>query len=405
VEKIKKFFANNWKAKLGSFLFAIILWFLITATQSSITTFPGTIPISFNNISSDLVAIPDQDSVQIKISAENVNLGSIKESNFRASIDLSGLNEGTYKKDVIVNSSDSNIKITTINPNVITVRIEKKVSKKVPARVRFDGSASDGFGVADTSIDPAEVEISGAESIIQTITEVVAPIKLTGENADFAKKAELFAYTASGQEIKNVIINPDSATAKVKIAKTGETKTIGIKVNVSGNLAPGYWVSSISTDPQVITISGPQAQIASIKYIETEQVDISNLKGNETFSVGLIIPPGFVTQGNVTSVKVKMDVSQSDNAKEVTLVPNFLNLEKNLQVSSFNPSKILAIFTGPKDTIGQINSDNITLDIDLSSTIAGNFDLPLQSSFLKFPANITFLNFEPDKIAVTIEPK
>lgn len=405
MDRLRKLFTRDWHAKLGALVCAIILWFFITATQSSIISFPGNIPVDFKNLKDGLVAISSDDNVQIKIRSENVNLSGITQDNFEASVDLSSLGEGTYNKNIIVTSKNPNIQISSTIPSSTTIRIEKKINKTVPARIRLDGSSAEGYGVSNTEISPSEVNVSGPESIISNVTEAVAPIKLNGENSNFSKNAQLFVYSASGQELKDVSINPKDVSVQVTILRVGDVKTVGIKINLTGNLAPGYFISATSSDPEVVTVGGTGAKISLLKYVETEPIDITGFSANKTVSAKLNLPSGITTEGQVMSVQITLTVTRSDTAKEISLEPNFTNLPSNLIVAAFNPNKILVVFTGSPDTLNQINNDNVKLNIDLSFMQKGTNEVTLKSDFLKYPSNLIPLNFTPDKLSVTVGQK
>lgn len=403
--RLKKFFTRDWHAKLGALICAIILWFSITATQSSIVSFPGNIPIDFKNIKDGLVAISGDENVQIKIRSENINLSGISQDNFKASIDLSSLDEGTYNKNITVSSKNPNIQISSITPSSTTVRIGKKVSKAVPVRIRLGGSAAEGFGVSNSEIAPPEVSVSGPESVISNVTEAVAPIKLNGENANFSKNTQLFVYSASGQELKDISIEPKDVEVSINITRVGDVKTLGIKINLAGNLKPGYFISATSSDPEVVTVGGNSARISLLKYVETEPVDITGLSENKTVSAKLNLPTGVTTEGQVMSVQISLVVSKSDSTREISLKPSFINLPSNLTVSSFNPTRVLVVFTGSPDTLNQINNDNVKLNIDLSGTSSGTNEIELKSDSLKYPSSLTPLNFTPDKLFVIVGQK
>ena len=348
------------------------------------------------------MAISGDDYVQIKIRSENVNLSGINQDNFEASIDLSSLGEGTYNKNIVVVSKNPNIQISSITPNSTTVRIEKKLSKNVPVRIRLDGSAAEGYGVSNSEIAPPEVSVSGPESIIANVTEAVAPIKLNGENSNFSKNAQLFVYSASGQELQDILIEPKEVNVSINVNRVGDVKTLGIKINLTGDLKPGYFISATSSDPEVVTVGGNSAKISQLKYVETEPIDISGLSENKTVSAKLNLPSGVTTEGQVMSVQISLTVSKSDAVKEISLEPNFINLPNNYVITSFNPPRVLIVFTGSPDILNQINSDNIKLNIDLSGVSRGINEITLKPESLRYPSNLTALNFTPQALSVTI---
>jgi YbbR domain-containing protein len=70
-------------------------------------------------------------------------------------------------------------------------------------------------------------------------------------------------------------ISPSSV--KVDLDHVTE-KTVHVKPVVQGGPARGYRVSKITVDPTYITMQGARSQLAGLKEVLTEEIDISDLK-------------------------------------------------------------------------------------------------------------------------------
>jgi len=307
--KIKKLFLYNWKAKILIFLCTFMLWIYVSASQSLIVNFPGSVPIAYQNSAEGTMSVSDTDSVQIKIAVDPINLKQIDESNFQASVDLKNLVEGTYEREILVTSKREDVRIISVNPSRATVRIEKKISKTVPIRVKLDGQAASEYTASETSAEVESAIVSGPEKTVNTIAEVVAPLKLSGESSSFSKTTKLFVYSATGSELKNVEIDPGEVLVRVTISTLGEAKTVGVKINTIGKVANGYWISNIISDPPLFTVSGSRSVLARTKFLETEPIDVSNLSEKKSFSAKLIIPAGLNILDSNQQVKIEVEVS------------------------------------------------------------------------------------------------
>lgn len=308
--KIYKFLVSNWKAKFLILIFTFFLWIYVSASQSLIINFPGEIPVTYQNVSDEAISVSNVDNVEIKIAVDPINLKQITEDNFAASIDLQDLAEGTYERQIQVSSRRDDVRVISVNPPKATVRIEKKISKTVPIRIKLDGQAADEYIASDTQVDRESAEISGPEQTINSIAEVVAPLKLNGENKDFHRVAKLFTYSTNGNEIKNIRITPQEVSVGITISLSGEAKTVGIKVSTAGNVADGYFVSGITTNPAVIAISGSRSILGKTKFLETENIDISALSQNKTFSAKLIVPSGLVIEEKNSQINIEVEISK-----------------------------------------------------------------------------------------------
>ncbi len=76
-----------------------------------------------------------------------------------------------------------------------------------------------------------------------------------------------------------------------------------ISPSIKGNPPRGYSVESVRVNPPFADVRAPESILSGIMYIHTEDVDISSVKGVDTFRVALI-KPGDVAEVSPDSVTV-----------------------------------------------------------------------------------------------------
>ncbi|PIT97656.1 hypothetical protein COT77_00290 [Candidatus Berkelbacteria bacterium CG10_big_fil_rev_8_21_14_0_10_41_12] len=403
--KLSKKIFSNWPSKLISVIIALVIWIYTTTNASSVVNFPGKIIIEPRNIQGGLVALLDNDSVSIKIRSDSIALKDISTDNFKAFVDLSGLSSGTYEKDVTVTSANSNIQIIDRDPRVVTVKIEPIVTKTVPVRVKFEAKAADGFSAIEKTISPPEVEVQGPESEIKLANEAVATIKLSGENNNFTKVASLSAFSADGEQLKDIKFYPSEVSVDVVVDKTAGTKTVSIKPVFQGNLADGYAISSVTIDPETALISGSANTIAQTKYIETKLIDISGLNQTKTITISLNIPSGIVLEDKTNLVKVTLTISQVEAVENFSIKVNPVNLSADQRIISIAPPSIQATIAGSRDLLDSINSDLLSVDIDLTNRKNSTFSIPYSKTINGLPGSLSVISFSPETISVQLGNK
>ena len=401
-----KFITNNLAAKIICLFLALSLWFYVAIGESKVDFLPGKIPLEFKNVPQDLVAISDIDSVQVKISADRSLWNKITSENTTAYIDLGGYSQGTYEVDVQVKTNISGIEIIEIVPSTILVRIEPVASKKVPVKIQTEGDAGENMVPGDATIEPEEVEVKGAKSVIDKITEAVALVKLNGETEQFEKVVSLIALDAQNEKIKGLNFNPSDVKVTLPIVAAGTTKTVGIKVNINGSPKEGYWISQITTTPSEIVISGNAGVLKGLNYLETNSIDVENIDKNTTRTVDLNIPSGISIVDNIKQIKVEIKLSSVETQKEVNTGFNYLNLASNLKVDSIDPSNLTIIIGGPADIINNLNSSNIKINLDLSGyKNAGNYSIDISKNMISVPEGVNIVGYVPSSVRVNIQNK
>jgi len=177
---IRRFFMNNIFLKLGSFILAIILWFIVQIqgkieqkVDLKITT------ASFHNL-------PDDGVVQVfKKSSDALDVISVRMKGIPSamskiaqqasiSIDLPN-NFSDWGREIVFEITNKNIhnipfgvEILNINPTTIAIMLDYFVKKEVPVMNEYVGVPPDGFKVESFSVRPERVIISGPRSVIET---------------------------------------------------------------------------------------------------------------------------------------------------------------------------------------------------------------------------------------------
>ena len=406
IKKIKKLFTTNATPKAAALIVALILWVFVAASQSSAGKFPGQLPVKAVNVTNGLVAIYDQKEVEIEIMAKPSVWNKLSSNSFSAYVDMEGAQVGTYEMNVQVVSNVSDVKIIKKNPDKIFVRIEEVISKKVIVNQRIEGNAGEGLVAGNVEFTPAEVDITGPRSVIENISEAVAIIKLNGESTDFEKEVSLKAIADDNKELQDVTFNPNKVRAKIAIVKGTNNKSVGIKVNLTGNPEDGYFVSKITTSPTVINITGQSNSLQSTNYLETQNVDITGANGDIEKDILVKVPDGIALQrGEPNRVKVIISFLENNISRVVSPKIEAKNLDSNLRLSSFSPTDIKATLSGKPSAIAILDPASVVLEIDLAGKSAGTFDYSITSSMISPMNGITVLSIVPSSIKISLSNK
>lgn len=401
-----KIFTNNWQAKLICLLIAIAFWTYVASSQAKVDNFPGGIPLKLNNTPEGMIAITDVESVELKIVAERSIWTKLSSDNIIASVNLTNLTQGTHELPINIETKISGVEIVDYNPKTALIRLEPQVVKSVPVNVKIEGSVAEGLmpGIAET--DPEEVEISGAKSIIDQILEATAVIRLDGETEDVTKNVKIVALSAESEKIKGITFKPEEVRVIVPIIKAGSTKTIGIKIKTSGQIATGYWISNITTEPSDVSITGSSSILRSINYLETKELNIDGINSTITRTVDLNIPSGITVTNQINSVKISIEVSSTSTSKQVIAQINPSNLAGNLKINSLDPNSISVNLAGSSANLDGANPDSVKLNLNLAQfNKEGLYKIDLSNSMFSVPEGITVTSFVPSSITVNLVNK
>ena len=368
--------------------------------------FPGTIPINPANLPANLAAVYDSKDVSIKILADPSIWQKLSPEAFRANIDLTGLTAGTHQVSVNVVSSISGVQIVDKNPSTILVTLEPVVTKDVSVVERIDGQAADGMVPGDISFNPSKVQVTGAKSIVDGISEAVAVVSLKGESADFSQSVRPVIYDDENQQLVGVKIKPAETKAEVSIVRGSNTKTVGIKVQVIGTPRDNYYIANIASTPGAVDISGVRTTVLNTKFIETSPIDVTGATSDITKDVTLSVPDGLtILNSNSTKVHVAISIQTSvvSRAFDVT---NFKSVSGNSTITSINPAAVTVICSGSVSTLNSISASDFTILFDLADKMPdshGEIGLTLTPVNIQTPSGISVSSVVNPNVKVKVQ--
>ena len=401
---IKKLIFKNLWVKLFCLFSATALWLYVSSTQSNIGKFPGSINIKAINTPANLVAIFDQKTVDIKIAADPLIWRKLSSDSFSAYIDLATYEEGTFDIQLTVASSVPDVQIIQKNPEKILVSLEPIITKDVPVSARLEGEAAKGLVAGSVEIKPAHVQVRGPKSLIGSISEATALVKLNGEVENFSKNIEVIALNDNGELVKDVDFTPSEVSASIPIVKASNNKTVGVKVSLTGTVKSGYTVSKINVEPSVVNITGSSNVLSDINYVETAEIDVSNLDANLEKQVNLVIPSGLAMQSGVSSkVRVTIVLDQLKVQREISVTNFDYQNAGKFNVSSITPEEIKLIASVP---IGLANLDGISLKLDFAGKKVdqnNSISFILNEEMFILPEGVSIIKIIPETVRTTVE--
>lgn len=201
--------STNIGLKVTSLIIAIALWFFVILSGRSEISM--SIPIVFENIPQSLEIVEAPETVNVSIEGQQRLLKSLKQITVTASIDLAAAKGGKF----YINISKSDIKlpktfvVTDVDPETISIRLEKKMKKTVSIKASIIGLPEKGYAITDISVNPDRVELEGPKSAVSEVYTVkTEPIDINGITADLRYKATLnLSNTLIRKNIQKVEVN------------------------------------------------------------------------------------------------------------------------------------------------------------------------------------------------------
>lgn len=283
-----KFKRNDVPYILISLLFSLLLFFNANSQSfSRLISSETNYEESVQNVPINVVYDSDQyfvhgfsSNVSVKLSGANrIQLNKEIDPDtrdFSVVADLSNLGAGTHEVRLKTKSLSSSL-TATIEPERISITIEKKVKKKFDVSPILSSTTSNnGLKVGQLSTQPETVEITTGENTMKEIDRVVASVdsaKLTADQESI--QAPVQALNSSGEALA-IQSDPQNVTVNFEIQTP--SKEVSLYPIQEGDLPSDVESVKIDLNRSKVTITGAQSVIDQIDSIGIP-VDVSQIQG------------------------------------------------------------------------------------------------------------------------------
>ena len=406
-----KLYNNPWFVKITSFFIAVMLFAVVN--YDNVNNQPGVLP-TITNASKTLEEVPlhvhyDEDQYAITEIPENVTVHLRGPQNFlnilqirptyEVYIDLRDLGPGSHNVTVEHRNFPNELNVNIV-PQTVRVTIEEKRTISLPVEIDLinKNAINEGYSVGEPVVNPINVEITAAESILNHVAFAKGFVDLEGVKRTVETSVPVKVYDQQGNEL-HLDVNP--TVVDVKIPITSPNKDVPLKVNRLGELPEGLSIRSITTDPKEVTIYAPKDILNEISYIDGLNIDLSTITENTIFEVEIPVPEG-VEEVSPSTVDVVVEVDLEEQLEVDNLVIEVIGLTEQMEVSFVEPEEGFVTLTakGSPNSIDQLQKEDIVVYIDVSQLSVGEHEVPLQISG---PQNVTFGNEETNVTIIVSE--
>lgn len=293
----------NWRKsaiRVLSVLMAILLWVYVNNEQNPVKEQIISVPLQDTG-RQESYAVGDMPSaVSVRYQVSRGNLTGLSESDFKATIDLSGVAEGEQSLPVEV-VPPKGVQVTQVSPARVKIYVDRIVERQIPVVAAMKGGAAAGYSAMEPLVQPAAVTARGPRRILESINQFVITMDINAATGLTEKELPV----SSGS--KQVQVTPKLVKVTVPITPL-PSKIVNVRTALSGSPAEGYEAGEVAAQPDGVRVSAPSGILNGIDGLTTEPVDISGAKQDVNTVARLVVPSGvsLVTPDSVAvSVQIK----------------------------------------------------------------------------------------------------
>lgn len=294
---MKKKLTDNLGLKIGSVLFAALLWLLVTNINNpAITRRFTNIPVTI--INADVITgqgkmyevLEESDIIDwVSVMGPSTIMNSIGQNDIIAIADMNTLSEdNTIQIQLSTAQYNESLDSIRASSDVLKIRLEDRKSISIPLKAEILGTLQEGYIIGDVTTDQNLVRVSGPESIVSTIERAEVSVSITGFTADIGTNAEIKLYNADDKEVpKDSRLTLNISTVGVNVEILG-TKAVPLRFAASGTPANGYRATGvIDSTPDSVVLAGKGNVLRNLSVIDIPdtEIDLTGATGDITATV------------------------------------------------------------------------------------------------------------------------
>ena len=306
-----KFMDRPWFLRFTALFLAIVLFFTVQTSEGNINSkVPGDqvdiirdvpVDVYYDNENLIVTGVPDTVNVSIEGPINIVQTTKLLKD-FSLIVDLRTLTMGKHTVQIKHENISEKLEVR-IDPASVDVVIEEQVTEKFQVEAEFnERQLAEDFSVVNMEVIPSTIEVTGAKSVIESISFVKATVSgEEGINKSFEQQARVRILDKDLNKL-DVSVAPENVAVKVEVVENN--KEVPIVLKKVGTPPDGVVIDSLSTDQDTLVLYGPSQVLNEIKEHVVE-IDVSKVGESGTLNLDIKKPKG-VSELSISNIKVNV---------------------------------------------------------------------------------------------------
>jgi YbbR domain-containing protein len=287
---------------------------LNAATNGNMTDIIRDVPVEVYYDDENLVVTGVPKTVDMTIEGPTSLVQSAKQlQDFTVFVDLRTLNMDEHNVMLQVENVSDKLEVT-LDPSYIEVNIEEKITREMRVDAEFNERLlAENFIVTGMKTDPERVLITGARSVIESISFVKATVGgEQGLNKTFTQEASVKVLDKDLSKL-NVTIEP--AQVDVTIAMEEYSREVPIDLRQIGPPKEGVVINDLTPSFGYVRVYGNRAVVDALDAIKVD-VDVSKLEESKELTLKIPVPKG-ASRVSESQLEVLVDVTPAPEEEPV----------------------------------------------------------------------------------------
>lgn len=403
IAKMKLF--QNTTLKAASLAGAIIIWLIImNINDPVITRIIYDVPVNVVN-SSYIESMglsykisEGYDTIAVTVRGNRSLVESLTASRFNVVADLTqiiSLETDPVMVPLTVDCPNISKENMTASPRNINIDIEEMVSRDFVINATAAGTTpANGFEVGEMTVDPETVTIRGPGTLMEKIERVNAVVDVSGVRGDKDMQPSIQITDKNGEQITEtqmsyLSMNVSEEEMTVHVTVFAVRSGVSLRVETSGEPAPGYTVGNIAVTPSTLSVVGSRAVLDSLEQngnvitipADSGLVDVTDRSSDVSVKIDIreILPDGLSLASQISNTAVVSVQILPANSRSITVDTKNIDIDGLLDGYScvFESSSLVVKIQGSPEILDGLTASSLHARVELSGILTGRQKIPV----------------------------
>ncbi len=384
---MKERLTRNISLKILSLLVAFLVWVVILNVDDPVIT-QTFYDIPVTKINENALAQVDKvyevvsgDMIDVKVKAKRTIIESLKKTDFQAVADLAELSiVRAVPIEVTIPKYGDSVEIVKEN-FTMQVNLENLETRQFRIDVVTTGNVAEGYYIKEKTSSPNIIQVSGSESVVDKIKEVVVEVNVANARESFKETGvvpKVYDKNGTLMDSGNIKLSYDEVDVSVDLLKT---KTVNLFIELKGTPYPGYSYGDPDFEPKQVVIAGEQSELDKVQYImgeyniDNQRTDIEDEVNIADFIKNDVI---LIDDNQTAVINVKVEKLESKDISYSSSDIELYNIPAGMAAVLSNNEDITVEVYGEKEVLSHVNKYNLRPYIDLSDSAIGTGQFNIQ---------------------------
>ena len=295
-----------------SVLTAVLLWFIVLDNNNPMLTRTLSVPISGNpEVLEDnnlrIIGMGAPTTVNLSIRGRSSKVSEVTSNDFSVILDF---NQIQTSGNVALNIDgptylgDSNIKVLSMNPTQVNVRLERITGIEFPVKVRWEGTLPEGYRATNIRVEPSTVRFEDKESLVNRIENVVVILDAAALDKTSNLTRRVLVLDADGNAVSQ-FDGKNSVTVSFDL-----TRTLPVTTRILGKPAEDWFITGFRTVPQEVQVLGKYETLSGLSGVQAADIVVDGREGSFTQDLILTVPEGFSLYSTKPQVSAEVEMEK-----------------------------------------------------------------------------------------------